>query len=55
MERMEERIQEKVNSLLKYRNALDGSERELFDVLISYANEVAIAVERNAAPEAQTF
>ncbi|MEW6749054.1 MAG: hypothetical protein AB1295_05085 [Candidatus Micrarchaeota archaeon] len=45
MERMEE-IQDKVDSLLEYRQALEGSDRELFDMLICFANEVAMAVDR---------
>ncbi len=52
MKGMEEKIQEKVDSLMRYRESLAGSERELFDVLISYANEVAMAVDRDSAPDA---
>jgi hypothetical protein len=48
MEEMETMVQEKVDSLMRYREELDGSERELFDVLITYANEIAIAVDRGA-------
>jgi len=43
--KMNEKIQAKVDSLLRYRAALDDSERELFDMLIRCANEVAMAVD----------
>jgi hypothetical protein len=42
-------IQEKIDTLLKYREALDDSEKEVFDVLMSYANEVAISIDGDAA------
>ena len=45
MERMDE-MQDKVDSLLGDREALEGSDREIFDMLICYANEVAMAVDR---------
>lgn len=45
MERMDA-IQMKVDTLLDYRNVLEGSDRELFDMLMCYANEVALAVEK---------
>jgi hypothetical protein len=38
-------IQEKFDSLLKYRNQLDESEQELFDVLIQYGKEVVLSVQ----------
>lgn len=41
-----EEMQTKVDSLMEYRGALEGSDRELFDMLICYANEVAMAVDR---------
>ena len=41
---MESSVAEKIGSLMRYRESLDESERELFDVLIHYANEVALAV-----------
>ena len=43
-----EKIQERIDSLMGYRNALDESERELYDILISYANEVALSIDKNA-------
>ncbi|MFH0884460.1 MAG: hypothetical protein V1861_02010 [Candidatus Micrarchaeota archaeon] len=54
MERMEKTIAEKIESLMKYRESLDENERELFDVLIHYANEVAIAIEQGISPISQT-
>ncbi len=42
-----EEVQGKINSLFEYRNSLDDSERELFDVLISYANEIVLSIDRN--------
>lgn len=44
MERMNE-IQTKVDTLLQFRSTLDGDEKEIFDILMCYANEVAIAVD----------
>jgi hypothetical protein len=44
-----ERIQERIDALMGYREALDGSERELFDALIGYANEVALSIDRGSA------
>ncbi len=35
----------KVESLMRFRESLDESERELFDVLIQYAREVALSVQ----------
>lgn len=46
---MNEETQAKIDALLKYRNALDDGERELFDVLISCANEVARTVDGGGA------
>ena len=37
-------FEQKINSLFKYRNELDSSEQELFDLLIEYAKEVMVAV-----------
>ena len=45
-----DRMLGKVESLMRYRDALDENEKELFDVLIQYAKEVAVSVERGAAP-----
>lgn len=45
---MEISVQEKIDTLMRYRRELEGSERELFDILLSYANEIALAVDRNA-------
>jgi len=39
-------IQMKIDTLLDYRDVLEGSERELFDMLMCYANEVALAMEK---------
>ena len=50
MEMEWENARGKIDSLMAYRDALDESERELFDVMIEYANEVAMAVERGIAP-----
>ena len=44
MERMDE-IQMKVDTLLGFRSSLEGEEKEIFDMLMCYANEVAIAVD----------
>jgi len=55
MERMENSVASKIDSLMKYRGSLDESERELFDVLIQYANEVARAVERGVVPDLRAF
>lgn len=46
MNSMEE-IQGRVDALIGYRGALAGSERELYDMLMCYANEVAMAVDRS--------
>ncbi len=45
----------KVESLMRFRNALDENEKELFDVLIQYAREVAVSVERSAVPARGAF
>jgi hypothetical protein len=45
MEGDEETIQEKIDSLMRYRNDLNESDRELFDALMAYANEVAISMD----------
>ncbi len=37
-------MREKIEALMQYRSALDESERELFDMLIGYADEVALSV-----------
>jgi hypothetical protein len=46
---LEGRIREKIGSLMQYREALDESERELFDILMGYANEVVTAIDCRAA------
>jgi hypothetical protein len=46
---MEEKIQEKIDTLLRYREALDEGEKEVFDILMGYANEVAMAIDGRAA------
>jgi len=51
MEMSGEDVREKIDSLMRYRDALDESEKELFDVLMSYADEVARAVGRGVAPQ----
>ncbi|VVC03357.1 Uncharacterised protein [Candidatus Bilamarchaeum dharawalense] len=38
------RVEEKLNSLFKYRSELDSSEQEVFDILIQYAREVMVTV-----------
>ncbi|MFH0737597.1 MAG: hypothetical protein V1827_03500 [Candidatus Micrarchaeota archaeon] len=45
-----ENLQGKIDSLMRYRESLEGNEREVFDVLMAYANEVAMAVD-GAAPQ----
>ncbi len=45
-----ENVRGKIDSLMRYRDALDEGERELFDVLIHYANEVAMEVEQSISP-----
>lgn len=40
--------QTKIDSLLRYRGGLDDAGRELFDMLIGCANEVARVVERDS-------
>jgi hypothetical protein len=40
----------KVESLMKFRDALDESERELFDMLMQYAREVALSAGGCVAP-----
>ncbi|HSB47273.1 MAG TPA: hypothetical protein VLD37_04605 [Candidatus Bilamarchaeum sp.] len=47
---MEEKIQDMVDSLMRYRGQMDGAERELFDLLMVYANEVALSIEGGAVP-----
>ncbi|MFN7990970.1 MAG: hypothetical protein U0R44_02310 [Candidatus Micrarchaeia archaeon] len=42
---IEERIQQKIDALMQYRSSLDDGERELFDILIGYANEVAMTID----------
>lgn len=39
-----EAMKERFGALLRYRDALDESERELFDLLMGYAGEVAASV-----------
>ncbi len=46
---IEEEVQGKVDALLRYRNGLEGSELELFDMLMGYANEVARSVDSRGA------
>jgi len=48
MDEMEKMMQKRIDSLMRYRGELEGSEKELFDVLLTYANEIALAVDRNA-------
>ena len=48
---MEGMIQEKIDSLMRYRDSLDENEREVYDVLMAYANEVAMAVDGESAPQ----
>ncbi len=43
-----EKMQERIDALMQYRASLVGSERELFDILLSYANEVALTIDRSA-------
>ncbi len=43
-----EKIQERIDALMQYRTALVGNERELFDILITYANEVALSIDGKA-------
>lgn len=45
----EERIQEMVDSLMRFRGRMDESERELFDMLMVYANEVALTIDGTPA------
>jgi hypothetical protein len=47
---MEEKIQGMVDSLMRYRGQMDEAEKELFDMLMVYANEVALSIEGGAAP-----
>lgn len=42
----EEKLQEMVDSLMRFRGQMDGAERELFDMLMAYANEVALSVDK---------
>lgn len=53
MENKENTAAEKIKPLMKYRESLDESERELFDMLIQYANEVAVAVGIGVRPMQQ--
>jgi hypothetical protein len=53
MEMNGEDVRGKIESLMRYRDVLDESERELFDVLMGYANEVASAVGRGVTPQTQ--
>ncbi len=46
------KIRERIDALMQYRGSLDESERELFDILIGYANEVALSIDGRAAPGA---
>lgn len=41
---MENKIRERMDALMMYRTALDESERELFDMLMGYAHEVALSL-----------
>ena len=43
---VDEKIQERIDTLLCYREALDESEKELFDMLIGYANEIAAIIDK---------
>lgn len=42
-----ERIQEKIESLVRYRQTLDDTDKEVFDVLMNYAREVASSIEQD--------
>jgi hypothetical protein len=46
---MEEKIQDLVDSLMRFRGEMDEEEKEVFDMLMVYANEVALSVEGGAA------
>ncbi|MFH1785912.1 MAG: hypothetical protein ABH842_05780 [Candidatus Micrarchaeota archaeon] len=39
------KFQEKFDTLFSYREQLDETEKELFDVLMEYGKEVAFAIE----------
>jgi hypothetical protein len=39
------KVEEKFDLLLKYRDQLDDTEQELFDILIQYGKEVMLSVE----------
>ena len=43
---MNEKIRERIDTLLCYRDALDESEKQLFDMLIGYANEIALIIDK---------
>jgi hypothetical protein len=47
--RMEEKLQDMVDSLMRFRGQMDEGERELFDLLMVYANEVALSIDAAAA------
>jgi hypothetical protein len=34
-------VQNKINSLLRYRDSMDAEEKEVFDMLVGHAREVA--------------
>ena len=36
---IEMKLEEKINALMKYRNALSKSDQQVFDVLVNYAKE----------------
>lgn len=55
MENTEE-IQRKIDALFQFRNALDENEKELFDILLEYANEVALSIDGcGVHPQLQGF
>ncbi len=40
-------VLERMDALLRYRDELDGSEKELFDLLMGYADDVAASIYGN--------
>ncbi|NYZ74210.1 hypothetical protein H0O00_03645 [Candidatus Micrarchaeota archaeon] len=41
-----ERIGTRMSSLMRYRDMIDDSEKEIFDMLMVYAGEVATTIEK---------
>ena len=54
MESME-KIQGKIDGLLQYRSALDENERELFDILVGYANEIVLTIDNRVGQQTTLF